>query len=469
MTFDGRAPGRPPGDWDARLAALPPLAVPSGRTVVVAAHPDDETLGAGGLLAALAAAGRPADVVVATDGAASHPGSPTLAPEALAALRADEVRAAVALLSPRSAVHLLGLPDGGLREHRDAFARALLAALAEGDPDGPGPAAPLRLVAPWRGDGHRDHRVAGEVVAEVAETLGAELWEYPLWFWHWGDPAQAPALAGLPLTPRWALAKRRAVDAHATQVLPLSAHPADTPALHPRFLRAFDRDAEPFVVTPAPGAGPATRGEQGPAAAERPGYFDALYGRHEDPWGFVHRPYEARKRALTLAALPDARVGAALELGCSIGVLTEALAPRCDRLLAVDVAEVAVRRARARTAGLPGVRVERADVRDGVPAGPWDLVLLSEVGYYLDAAALTALVDRLAAATTPGGTLLTCHWRHPVADYPLPGDTVHHLLADTLAARDEGWTRLSTHVEEDFLLDVWSTDARSVARRTGLR
>ncbi len=486
VRFDGRAPGTPPHVWDEPFAALPAWPLPEGRTVVVVAHPDDETLAAGGLLAELAAAGRPAQVVVATDGAGSHPGSPTLTPAELVRLRADEVRRAVATLSPGSVPVLLGHPDGGLREVRDRLAADVRRVLGDGPPV-------RTLVTTWRGDAHRDHRVLGEVCAGLADELGCTLVEAPLWLWHWATPDHPAvpwsSLRVLPLSPGAALRKLRATAAHASQVQPMSPDPADAPVLHPRFLRTFDRDVEPFVVherrtpgastTAAPGAHEPETHEPGgdepaasPAAASLPpAYFDATYARREDPWGFTDRWYEARKRALTLAALPDARYRRALEVGCSIGVLTTELAERCDTLVATDVAAAALERARARLADLLHVEVVRGALggtgEDALPEGGFDLVVLSEVGYYLGADDLTAALPGLLARVAAGGSLLACHWRHEVTDYPLPGDAVHAALAD--AARAAGFVRLVEHREGDVLLDVWSRDARSVAERTGLR
>jgi len=192
-------------------------------------------------------------------------------------------------------------------------------------------------------------------------------------------------------------------------------------------------------------------------------YFDALYARHNDPWGFESRWYETRKRALTLASLPEERFARALEIGCSIGVLTEQLAARCDTLLATDVSAAALATARERVSGLPHVRFEIADAAAPLPAGPFDLIVLSEVGYYFSHDALEQLVLQLGDRLSEGGTLLACHWRHPVADYPLSGDDVHLALGAGL-----GIERVARHLEKDFVLDVFTTDGRSVAERTGL-
>lgn len=449
VTFDGRAAGTPAGVWQApdRFDRLPGLPLPAGRTVVVAAHADDETLGAGGLIQRLAAVGRPADVVVVTDGAGSHVGSTTLPPADLAALRAREVVAAVALLSPRSTVTTLGFPDGGVREHRDEVAAVLREAVGD---------EPLAaVVAPWRGDGHRDHRVVGEVCAELAAEHGARLLEYPVWLWHWATPDHPEVpwdrFRALPLDDRELAGKRRALAQHATQTQPWSPAPEDAAPLHPEFLRHFDRDLEVFVVV-----------EDAPAGVDA-AHFEAAYARRDDPWRLESRWYEERKRALTLASLPKARFGSVLEVGCSVGMLTAGLAPRADRLLATDLVASAVQRTRQRLADQPQVTVRQHDIRTEVPRGPYDLVVLSEVAYYLTRAELVDLVDRLEQVLAPGGTVVACHWRHPVADYTQTGDDVHRTLDRSL-----GLARVSTYRDTDIALDVWSLETRSVAQREGL-
>ena len=193
-------------------------------------------------------------------------------------------------------------------------------------------------------------------------------------------------------------------------------------------------------------------------------YFEALYSSSGDPWGFTDRWYEQRKRALTLALLPDARYGRAFEPGCSIGVLTRELAARCADLLASDVAPVAVSAARERCADLPHVRVEQGCLPEAWPPGRFDLVVLSEVLYYF---ALDQAQEIARSAMSTGDTVVAVHWRHEVADYPISGDQAHAVL-DT-AATSQGLTRLAVHTDEDLVAGVWSRDPRSVAARTGLR
>lgn len=151
-----------------------------------------------------------------------------------------------------------------------------------------------------------------------------------------------------------------------------------------------------------------------------PGFFEDLYAENPDPWGFETSDYERAKYDVTIAALAGRRFRSGLEIGCSIGVLTQRLAEHVDRLLGIDVAESALERARARN---PGVTFERREIPEEFPDGAFDLVVASEVLYYLDAPALEATLDRVGS-----GTLLAVHWRHPTERYPFTGDEVHARL-----------------------------------------
>ncbi len=195
-------------------------------------------------------------------------------------------------------------------------------------------------------------------------------------------------------------------------------------------------------------------------------YFDALYQDASDPWGFGERWYEQRKYAISLAQLPAWRYRRAFEPGCSIGVLSALLAPRCDALLCYDVAAAAAAAAARRTSGLPHVRVVQGQIPARWPDGRFDLIVLSEILYYFGDHDLEQVLKRAVAALEPDGTLLAVHWRHPVADYPRSGDDVHRALGT-----QPGLARLVCHQEPDFLAEVYlRTDGRpvSVAQAAGL-
>ncbi len=159
-----------------------------------------------------------------------------------------------------------------------------------------------------------------------------------------------------------------------------------------------------------------------------PAYFDRVYQANRDPWNFETSPYEREKYAATLAALPRPHYAEAFEIGCSLGVLTAQLAPRCGHLLAVDVSEAALAQARTRCAGLPQADIRLMQVPDEFPSQQFDLIVLSEVGYYWSPADLARAADQLVAGLRPGGQLLLVHWTAPVHDYPLTGDDVHELF-----------------------------------------
>ncbi|GAA4204183.1 class I SAM-dependent methyltransferase [Streptosporangium oxazolinicum] len=198
-----------------------------------------------------------------------------------------------------------------------------------------------------------------------------------------------------------------------------------------------------------------------------PEYFENMYSASPDPWGFTSRWYEERKYAISAALLPARRYRNAFEAGCSIGVFTALLAPRCDRLLACDLSSVAVTAAAERTAGHPGTRVQRRVLPAEWPEheGAFDLVVLSEVLYYFGGADLERMLGLAVGALSPGGTLLAVHWRHPVAEYPRGGEEVHRALAERT-----GLTRLVDHREPDFLAEVYlrGPAAPSVAETEGL-
>jgi SAM-dependent methyltransferase len=197
-----------------------------------------------------------------------------------------------------------------------------------------------------------------------------------------------------------------------------------------------------------------------------PGYFRDRYASSADPWGLAERWYEARKYAVTAALLPRQHYGTAFEPGCSIGVLTAMLAPRCDTLLACDAVPDAVTAARARTTGLPGVRVEQRTVPDQWPPGSFDLIVWSELLYYFDDADLGQVLGLGVGSLRPGGQILAVHWRHPAPDHPRTGDEVH----DDLAAHP-GLARLARYRDPDFTAEVYARadgDLRSVAQAGGI-
>ena len=193
-------------------------------------------------------------------------------------------------------------------------------------------------------------------------------------------------------------------------------------------------------------------------------YFDQLFAGNDDPWAFRQRWYEQRKRAITLASLPRRRYRAIFEPGCANAELSAALAERCDRLLCCDTASAAVALARTRLSLFDHAEVRQARLPGDWPNESFDLIVLSEIGYYLDADDLQQVIRHASQSLTADGQLLACHWRPAIDGCPLNARQVHDLLHEHLQL-----PRLVLHQEADFILELWSREPRSVAALEGLR
>jgi LmbE family N-acetylglucosaminyl deacetylase len=236
-------PGTPEAQWRAWSAPSDwpelDLSSPPPQVVVVAPHPDDEVLGVGGLMTLLEAAGSIVTLVAVTDGAASHPGSPTLTPADLAVRRARERTSALQVLGMRD-VQLLrvGLPDGDAASFEPILTTLL------GDLLGPDD----WCVTTWRGDGHPDHEATGRAAAAAADEAGCRLLEFPVWAWHWAVPGDDrmpwDRARRISLPSPVSAAKRAAAAEYRTQVQPLSDDPADAAILPPEVLERLLRDSE---------------------------------------------------------------------------------------------------------------------------------------------------------------------------------------------------------------------------------
>lgn len=183
--------------------------------------------------------------------------------------------------------------------------------------------------------------------------------------------------------------------------------------------------------------------------------FDSRYlsAEDRDPWSYASSPYERQKYRRTLGALPSRRFARALEAGCSIGVFTTLLAERCDELVAVDFSEPALAEARRRTAGLAGVEVLRRDLPAEMPAGPFDLIVFSEVLYYWSSELVLDALRRSETALRPAGSLLVVNWRGEDREAPLDGDGVHALIATETTLR-----HAHSEAHAAYLIDRWDGD-----------
>ncbi len=177
--------------------------------------------------------------------------------------------------------------------------------------------------------------------------------------------------------------------------------------------------------------------------------FEARYKANPDPWGYESSEYERRKYDATLEVCGNGPYDRALELGSSIGVFSARLAPRCHALMTVDAAPSAVADARRRLAGMPTVQVLGGAIPAAIPEGSFDLVVASEILYYLEPDALAATLARLRDSLATRGRLVAVHWRPPGEERPFTAAEVHALL------RRQDWlSPVLSAPTDDYLLDV---------------
>lgn len=235
VTFDHRDAGTAESEWarDGRWQGTRELdigGVPSA--VVLAAHPDDETLGAGGFVSMMHSRGTKITLVLASRGEASHS-------QDVSHVRREEFANAATEIAPGCTTIDLGIPDGALREHRDELRDGLRTAIRD----------TTLIVAPWRGDGHRDHRIAGEVAVEIADEAGIAVLEYPVWMWHWAEPGHPEVpwdhLVTLALDPTARAAKQAALSRYRSQFEVIDGTP---PIIHRGMAAHFLRHFETFVT-----------------------------------------------------------------------------------------------------------------------------------------------------------------------------------------------------------------------------
>jgi SAM-dependent methyltransferase len=178
-------------------------------------------------------------------------------------------------------------------------------------------------------------------------------------------------------------------------------------------------------------------------------HFERLARESADPWDYATSAYEQAKYRTTLEYLPE-RTRRTLELGCSVGVFTAMLAPRCEHLVAVDFSPTALERAAERLDGVGNVELLLRRLPEEMPVGPFETIVCAEVLYYWSADLVEEGVARIEAALALGGTLLAVHWRHPDPRRELIGDDVHAILDEATSLVLD-----ASQTTPDYLLDRW--------------
>ncbi len=179
-------------------------------------------------------------------------------------------------------------------------------------------------------------------------------------------------------------------------------------------------------------------------------YFEQLFAGNDDPWAFRTRWYEKRKREVLLASLPRQHYRRIFEPACANGELSAALAERTTSLLCQDLDSTAVHLASERLRPWRNAHVSKGCLPEDWPSGEFDLIVLSEIGYYLDSHQWLEVLQRARASLSSDGALLLCHWLHPIDGCPQTGRQAHEPLAEHLTLH-----RQLRHEEADFLLEYW--------------
>lgn len=400
----------------------------TGALVVIAPHPDDEILGAGGIMARARAAGERLGVIVLTDGARSDPDAD---PAVLTAQRAAECRAGLqALLGEVPPLLMLGHADGAFDARQPALGDdTLLTGFLRG-------IDPVTVLVTDPSDGHPDHKAAFGLAARiVASGLAQKLVVMPISQRVDGE-CDLAAFEAVPVAEHEA-AKRNAIGAHHSQSEATSGF-----SLPPLVCDDFAKTEYVRLVY-------GRKGDTGRPQAVGAEHFDALFAADDDPWDYQTSAYEADRFDRTIAALGGRHYGAALELGCAAGVLTQRLVPHCESLIAVDASAAALAIAQERVGHPEQVTLQHGNLPDDLPPGRFDLLILSDFLYYLGFPGCVALAQALQSRAAPGCRIVIANYLGET-ECALTGD----MAAEIVMAHLPGWTIVHQQRCERLRIDV---------------
>jgi len=411
--------------------------------LVMVPHPDDESLGCAGLISTLIAKEVEVHLILTTDGSKSHTNSASYPANRLAALRLNELKCALKLLNVKEEnCSFYEAPDAAMPAKGepgfDTLVIRLKSDLIKISPD--------LIVVPYELDPHCDHRATHQLLIsalEQAKIARPKIWEYPIWLYEHAEQEDIPKLQhgellALEINDYLDL-KSKCINAHQSQVSRLIDDDPTGFILKPEVIANFLQEHEYFME----------RKRINPDGTLSESYFEEMYSKNADPWNFETSAYEKKKYNATIAAIPNRDFKNGLEIGCSIGVLTEKITSLCRNLIAIDISQTALQQAKERLKDSPKVSFRLGGIPGAFPKGNFDLIIMSEVGYYLSMPDLLITREKILNALDVGGVLVLVHWTHFVADYPLSGDDVHE------AFESQGLTHLHHSATADYRLDVF--------------
>ncbi|MFC4211232.1 bifunctional PIG-L family deacetylase/class I SAM-dependent methyltransferase [Pedobacter lithocola] len=413
------------------------------RCMILVPHPDDESLACAGLICLLKESGTQFKIILTTDGSRSHPNSLTYPSEKLAALRKLELEQVLQVLdlnpnvlacynSADSAMPAKG--ETGFNE----LASKLTNDITSFQPD--------LVLVPYELDPHRDHRATWQLLMAALEkgnTQRPKIWEYPIWLYENAAESDIPKLSEQELklidVTKYIEIKRNCIAAHASQTTNLIDDDPTGFMLSEEMMSNFTNGREYFME----------RKKINPSSTLTEDYFDTLYSGNGDPWNFEKSEYEQKKYRNSIASIPSKTYNNALEIGCSIGVFTAMLLQYCNNLLAMDISSTALAKAKERLANNPKVEFLLGSIPSDFPNKMFDLIVMSEVGYYLAKDDLLTTRTLILNQLNVDGILLLVHWTHFVVDYPISGDDVHECF------KELPLKHLNHFRNEDYRIDVF--------------
>ena len=371
--------------------------ITAGRPfVVMAPHPDDDLLGAASLMRQAQQRGAACGVVFLTSGDASHDHPEWPAGRLAQTRRVEAIDGLKILLETAPPVLFCELPDGAVAQHWNAATIDRITAFCRLH-------GADTLVTTDPADDHPDHKAAFGIASVLwGRGVVKTLWTMPVGSRIAGrEPGDMFQVLAIDDHER----KSVAIDAHGTQ---------RGTVIAPEYgFTLTEAMIAPFLQQEAfwPVAGIDTDVE----APNDPGEFDALFSQSADPWSYDEAPYEQVRFARTIAALDGRRFAQGLEIACAAGVLTERLAQCCDHLIAVDASRAAIEHARRRLVRWPNVDIRLARMPAEFPEGRFDLIMLSDVLYYLGLRGILDFVAECMIRANPGAMIVLVNYLGPMA------------------------------------------------------